>query len=391
VNDDPKLLNEPECKVLKQLILKYDGKPGQRGLVAMLMEDSTATVGGSDGNGADAATVIGGQTIVKLTPSLSRLEASACADPEQHLQIVSRSFENVSNSLAESHRYKAHAATRRCRLILSDGEYTIGAHVTTSKVGYAEHSLKLQIGDVISVKKSVVMVVDFLRLKDAPEERQLWLLIQDLDTVQSNCAVESLLDTRKLITLEEIERCWISTGLDPEPTPKRVCMPCGGATTSLSGEAGRAGGSGVPGGLGGPQGLGGPDGPNDPIDPDRDHDPDPDPSDQGWHCDGRYCSRYNVIFNDCISRVVPVPTAEEAAADCYFWTYDGATPLHEQQPDERKLASHKRNVMYWHYATEIYSINGRGNRAPMPPCVLRAVRNKYADSGGEYKDFELYT
>ena len=48
----------------------------------------------------------------------------------------------------------------------------------------------------------------------------------------------------------------------------------------------------------------------------------------------------------------------------------------------------KRCMLYWWFATNIYSICGNKNRAPLPVCLVAAVRRQYPEPNGIYKGYE---
>ena len=49
--------------------------------------------------------------------------------------------------------------------------------------------------------------------------------------------------------------------------------------------------------------------------------------------------------------------------------------------------THKRNLLYYWYATNIYSIRGRGFRRRLPVCLVDAVRAAFPEPDGVYRDF----
>jgi len=93
----------------------------------------------------------------------------------------------------------------------------------------------------------------------------------------------------------------------------------------------------------------------------------------------RYCSKYGVSFVECVCHSIPVDKLELASIkeDCYFATDDLET-----MPN-----NHIRNMIYWWYATNVYSVCGKGKRKELPKCLVHEIRQKY--SSEEYAGFEL--
>ncbi len=51
--------------------------------------------------------------------------------------------------------------------------------------------------------------------------------------------------------------------------------------------------------------------------------------------------------------------------------------------------SQKRCMIYWWYATNIYSICGKKNRMKLPDCLVNAVRKAYPEPDGNYEGFHF--
>jgi hypothetical protein len=49
--------------------------------------------------------------------------------------------------------------------------------------------------------------------------------------------------------------------------------------------------------------------------------------------------------------------------------------------------SQKRCMIYWWYATNIYSICGKKHRMKLPDCLVNAVRTAYPEESGIYEGF----
>ena len=92
----------------------------------------------------------------------------------------------------------------------------------------------------------------------------------------------------------------------------------------------------------------------------------------------RCCAVYGIRFVNCICKCMPVDKCDLATIkeDCYFATNE----LDDMQPN------HKRNMLYWWYATNIFSISGKGNRGKLPECLEYAIREAYPNPEGvQYK------
>ena len=90
--------------------------------------------------------------------------------------------------------------------------------------------------------------------------------------------------------------------------------------------------------------------------------------------DERLCSVHGMHFGSCITECIPVTSLnlQTVKEDCYF-----ATDALDQMS-----ASHKRNMVYWWYATNVYSIAGREHVERMPACLEYAIRDTYRNLPG---------
>mmetsp|Transcript_23914 Transcript_23914/g.39424 ORF Transcript_23914/g.39424 Transcript_23914/m.39424 type:complete len:372 (-) Transcript_23914:79-1194(-) len=93
----------------------------------------------------------------------------------------------------------------------------------------------------------------------------------------------------------------------------------------------------------------------------------------------RLCSIHGVEMIGCICELHPVKrlNLQTLKEDCYF------------AKDEVKdmTNSQKRCMIYWWYATNIYSICGKRNRLQLPDCLVNAVRTAYPEADGNYEGF----
>ena len=110
-----------------------------------------------------------------------------------------------------------------------------------------------------------------------------------------------------------------------------------------------------------------PEGDDPVIDPRKD--PKPCCSD-----DNRLCALYGLRFLTCICDAIPVGGLKLATIkqDCYFATDD----LNDM------TNSHKRNMVYWWYATNVFSIVGKDNIGRLPVCLEYAIRSEYPNPDG---------
>jgi len=96
--------------------------------------------------------------------------------------------------------------------------------------------------------------------------------------------------------------------------------------------------------------------------------------------DHRLCSVYGIEAKVCVCVTNPVDRydLEVLAENCYF-VY---RPVNEMKP------WHKRNLLYWWYATNVYQICGKFKRGRLPVCLVRMIRMAHPNpSGVPYKDF----
>lgn len=100
----------------------------------------------------------------------------------------------------------------------------------------------------------------------------------------------------------------------------------------------------------------------DGLDPRKD--PPPECTDKN-----RLCALYGIRFFTCVCKAIPVEERVLATIkeDCYFAN---------EELDEMSQ-SHKRNMLFWWYATNVYSIVGKDNVKELPPCLTYAIRNAY--------------
>mmetsp|Transcript_25930 Transcript_25930/g.38109 ORF Transcript_25930/g.38109 Transcript_25930/m.38109 type:complete len:370 (-) Transcript_25930:2533-3642(-) len=90
----------------------------------------------------------------------------------------------------------------------------------------------------------------------------------------------------------------------------------------------------------------------------------------------RLCSINGINMVICICKSRPVESLDlnTLREDCYF----------ANEKVEDMTNSQKRCMIYWWYATNIYSICGKGKRMKLPDCLVKAVRNAYPESNGQY-------
>lgn len=88
----------------------------------------------------------------------------------------------------------------------------------------------------------------------------------------------------------------------------------------------------------------------------------------------RHCAVYGIRFLKCVVELIPVKDRNLATIkeDCYFATDDI-----DDMPN-----NHKRNMLYWWYATNVFSISGKGKRGKLPVCLEYAIREMYPNPEG---------
>ena len=88
----------------------------------------------------------------------------------------------------------------------------------------------------------------------------------------------------------------------------------------------------------------------------------------------RHCAVYGIRFLKCVVELIPVKDRNLATIkeDCYFATDDI-----DDMPN-----NHKRNMVYWWYATNVFSISGKGKRGKLPVCLEYAIREMYPNPEG---------
>ena len=93
----------------------------------------------------------------------------------------------------------------------------------------------------------------------------------------------------------------------------------------------------------------------------------------------RLCSVHGVEMIGCICDLHKVTdlNLQTLKEDCYF-AKDEVKDMTESQ---------KRCMIYWWYATNIYSICGKKHRMKLPDCLVNAVRTAYPEESGIYEGF----
>ncbi len=94
----------------------------------------------------------------------------------------------------------------------------------------------------------------------------------------------------------------------------------------------------------------------------------------------RYCTIHGVYFPVCICETIKVKDLDlPSIKEDYYFATDEL---------DKMSNSHKRNMIYWWYATNVYSICGKGKRKELPKCLVHEIRRKYPSK--EYCGFELH-
>jgi hypothetical protein len=93
-------------------------------------------------------------------------------------------------------------------------------------------------------------------------------------------------------------------------------------------------------------------------------------------------AKYGIQFETCICQAFPVKSLmlQEIARECYFVSMS----------TNKMQNNHKRNLVYWWYATNIYFICGAHNRAELPECLVWDVRRHFPNKPGvPYKGYQV--
>ena len=98
-------------------------------------------------------------------------------------------------------------------------------------------------------------------------------------------------------------------------------------------------------------------------------------------CNGKLCSRHGIgmIVCVCKSKLINKINLQTLKDECWFATEEVAV----------MSPSHKRCMIYWWFATNIYGICDTHNRDPLPDCLVAAVRKEYPETTGDYTGFKL--
>ena len=88
----------------------------------------------------------------------------------------------------------------------------------------------------------------------------------------------------------------------------------------------------------------------------------------------RRCALYGIRFLTCVCDAIPVSKLDldTIKADCYFAT-DEITNMEPR---------HIRNMVYWWYATNVYSIVGKHNIQQLPICLEYEIRKNWPNPDG---------
>ena len=92
----------------------------------------------------------------------------------------------------------------------------------------------------------------------------------------------------------------------------------------------------------------------------------------------RLCSRYGVTMNYCIAehyehKIKDLQFLDAASAGCYF--------VDQEIVDMKN--NHRRNLLYWWFATNIYFVKGAGKRQGLPPCLEACIRMAHPNNLGD--------
>ena len=97
-------------------------------------------------------------------------------------------------------------------------------------------------------------------------------------------------------------------------------------------------------------------------------------------CNGSCCSLHGIRMLVCICKTNPIGkiNLQTLKDECWFADKEVAA----------MTMSEKRCMLYWWFATNIYAICGSKKRAPLPECLVAAVRKQYPSPDGKYTGYE---
>jgi len=97
-------------------------------------------------------------------------------------------------------------------------------------------------------------------------------------------------------------------------------------------------------------------------------------------CDGT-CKVNGLWSPICVLKGIAVPELEEIKPFCWFAT----------MPVRDMSKNHKRNMLYWWFAVNVFAFTGPKSRQALPKCVVKYVRNLFPESEDRlYKGFEVF-
>lgn len=90
-------------------------------------------------------------------------------------------------------------------------------------------------------------------------------------------------------------------------------------------------------------------------------------------CNGEHCSKGPHKFSDCVVSQMPPESVniQEIRMKCT------SAISHATLPN-----NHIRNLLYFWYATTIFSFTHKGTRRPLPRCLVAAIRALYPNPAG---------
>ena len=95
--------------------------------------------------------------------------------------------------------------------------------------------------------------------------------------------------------------------------------------------------------------------------------------------ENRHCAQYGLSPVLCVCTTDPLNRINLDVVREYCWF---------AMKDVREIDnSHKRNMLYWWYMTNIYNISGRGVTKKPLDCLTAAIRCAYPEDNGKYKGY----
>lgn len=84
-----------------------------------------------------------------------------------------------------------------------------------------------------------------------------------------------------------------------------------------------------------------------------------------------------MVTSDCYLNQIDMPELETILRECPFVT----------EELDKMLPNHKRYLLYWWWAVNVYEVGGRGNRGELPSCIVNRIRSMHPAPDNVYTGF----